>query len=556
MTMITSLNIWSNAVFLGSQGLRTALSPDVTTTSLAPIAASALASVRPAVLELHSALLNLHLETKELSDAVYAIPTHPSSQMAEVHLRRLAMILSGLPETHHARAVASVNFLGGHVSPIHRESPEHQQCRNLLRFSALRQQQFEEASTRPRFQHRYQFLGILGRGGQATVELVRDSEGKWFAARRAKDVANIGHMLVEIEAYRRLNHPHIAKPHEVFVDRDPRTDTDEVIIILPYHEDAAPISRAIEEKILFTTDEILTVGRQLSSALLYAHRQDVIHRDVKPDNVLIRKEGDSLHATLIDFGTAKIVGAETRASSILKGTDVYMAPEQLLGQPVTAAADAYSLGLTLLAMAIGEERTHYDVQQRSPMLDIARLRQLHRFPPNLADMIESLTHQNQETRMSGLRSLAGVEAKAVSILQAPKLEPIEQTSSRWVKFDVGFAGAMSLATGFFLYKGDLVGAAVLPAALAHYVNSVLEYKKAPHSLKREAARLFEYLTWIGLGGTIILNGMPFVGAFTMVGGLLKVLLRHLEREIGIFTSSTPPQAQIPAVVDKTENLTQ
>ncbi|MFC6321385.1 serine/threonine-protein kinase [Nocardioides sp. GCM10027113] len=101
------------------------------------------------------------------------------------------------------------------------------------------------------------------------------------------------------------------------------------------------------------TDRVAALGRHVAEALAYAHGRDVVHRDVKPGNVLLDRDH---RAKLADFGIAKLLGdsaGHTRTGMTI-GSAAYLAPEQVRGEPVTPAVDVYSLGLVLLEALTGE----------------------------------------------------------------------------------------------------------------------------------------------------------------------------------------------------------
>ena len=97
--------------------------------------------------------------------------------------------------------------------------------------------------------------------------------------------------------------------------------------------------------------EALRLGRQIAAALSHAHAHDVVHRDVKPDNVWLAADGS---AALGDFGIAHVAGADRlTAEGVVVGTVRYLAPEQIRGEPAVAASDLYALGVTLYELVAG-----------------------------------------------------------------------------------------------------------------------------------------------------------------------------------------------------------
>ena len=98
--------------------------------------------------------------------------------------------------------------------------------------------------------------------------------------------------------------------------------------------------------------EVQEILRQISSALDYAHRQGVVHRDVKPANIIITPENV---VKLTDFGIAKLLEGGTLSSGLIVGTPSYMSPEQALGQPLDGRSDLFSLGAILYELLTGEK---------------------------------------------------------------------------------------------------------------------------------------------------------------------------------------------------------
>jgi serine/threonine-protein kinase len=195
---------------------------------------------------------------------------------------------------------------------------------------------------------RYRTGRELGRGGMARVYLARDTKhGRDVAIKviQPELSASLGHgrFLREIEIAARLRHPNIV----------PLYDSGEVggslFFVMPYEEGRSLRERLRDEGALPIADA-LSVLRDVARALAYAHDRGVVHRDVKPDNVML--SGDA--AVVTDFGIAKAVSAAlidggagptlTQAGSGI-GTPAYMAPEQAMGDPGTDhRADIYSFG--------------------------------------------------------------------------------------------------------------------------------------------------------------------------------------------------------------------
>lgn len=199
---------------------------------------------------------------------------------------------------------------------------------------------------------RYQVERELGRGGMATVYLAYDSRHERRVAVKVLHpelAAGLGpeRFLREIKVAARLNHPHIVPLH------DSGQAGDLLYYVMPYIEGES--LRAHMSKVgRLPIEEALEIARDIASALDYAHRQQVVHRDVKPENVMLH-EGEALVA---DFGIAKAVSAAgsenlTQTGTAL-GTPAYISPEQASGDDSSdGRSDIYSLGCVLYEMLTG-----------------------------------------------------------------------------------------------------------------------------------------------------------------------------------------------------------
>ncbi|MCX8038687.1 MAG: serine/threonine protein kinase, partial [Candidatus Sumerlaeia bacterium] len=149
----------------------------------------------------------------------------------------------------------------------------------------------------------------------------------------------------EARAAKRLSHPNIVRIHEFYESSEKK------FISMEYIE-GRDLKKILLEKSRLSLAEIKKYFMAMCSALQYAHELDVVHRDIKPANVMITSQ-DTVKVT--DFGIAKILRSEdvTRSSSMIMGTPLYMAPEQIEGQPVDGRCDIYSLGIMLYEAIAG-----------------------------------------------------------------------------------------------------------------------------------------------------------------------------------------------------------
>ena len=197
---------------------------------------------------------------------------------------------------------------------------------------------------------RYRILSRLGGGGMATVfraeqiPLGRDVVVKVLHAHLARDVEMAERFRREAEAAARLVHPHICP----ILDFGQSGET--VYIVMPYLAGGSLAERVQRERAV-EPPNVASAAGQVAVALDHAHRRGVIHRDVKPDNILFDEEGN---AYITDFGiaTARFHGRLT-ASGRAMGTPHYMSPEQAMGKLVDGRSDLYALGVVMYEALVG-----------------------------------------------------------------------------------------------------------------------------------------------------------------------------------------------------------
>ena len=196
----------------------------------------------------------------------------------------------------------------------------------------------------------YTLERLLGQGGYALVFAARQPDGtpvaiKVLKPRYAGDPQFESRFRNESETAAKLEHPNIIRIR--FVAKT----GDHVYFAMDLCTDSLG-SRIAREGPL-PEEAILRLARDIIAALQFAHGQGVIHRDLKPDNVLIRSDGS---AVLTDFGIARAVSGYTASTGVNMtiGTPHYLSPEQAQGRPLDQRVDFYALGVTLYKAATGE----------------------------------------------------------------------------------------------------------------------------------------------------------------------------------------------------------
>jgi serine/threonine protein kinase len=212
---------------------------------------------------------------------------------------------------------------------------------------------------------RYRLIKRLGSGAFGTVWSARDERLDRDVAVKVLPRERVIHARFEREARAaaRLQHPAIVTLYEAAVDDEGAYLVSELV--------RGRTLDALLEQGRLSDREILEVGVSLCDALMHAHSQGVIHRDVKPSNVLVptRSSGSGDRAKLTDFGVAHVIGGATLThTGDVIGTLAYMAPEQADGREVGPEADLYSLALVLYEALTGVNPQQGRRQRRSAFL--------------------------------------------------------------------------------------------------------------------------------------------------------------------------------------------
>jgi serine/threonine protein kinase len=274
---------------------------------------------------------------------------------------------------------------------------------------------------------RYQLLQVLGEGGMATVWRARDTAiGEEIAIKIlhpevAQRKSYRSRFLAEARTMSRIDHPNVLKVFDVGEEEGRYWFTMEVV-------EGGALIDILEKTGKIEPLQALDVTFQTLQALAAAHLEGVVHRDVKPDNVLLSPDG---RARLSDFGIARIrnerVDHRTR-TGVSMGTVGYMAPEQRENaRGVGPPADLYSVGATLYAMVTGCEPPDLFAAHLDPAL-------VESVPPAIRDVVRTATAYRAEKRYPHARAMAADVAKAYDAIARGK--GMEEQGPAWLaRFD-------------------------------------------------------------------------------------------------------------------------
>jgi serine/threonine-protein kinase len=321
---------------------------------------------------------------------------------------------------------------------------------------------------------RYHIEREIGRGGMATVHLARDlRHDRWVAIKvlREELAAAVGaeRFLEEIRVTASLQHPHILP---LF---DSGSAEGLVWYVMPFVEGETLRSRLARERRLPVEDAVQLV-REMADALDYAHRHGIVHRDVKPENVLLQ----SGHALVADFGIALALehagaGRLTR-TGITLGTPSYMAPEQAAGdRPVDARTDVYALGAVLHEMLAGgspfEAASHQEVGRRladGPVVELAARRA--DVSPSLDAAVRRALAKQPDDRFPSAGAFA--TALAVPLRAGASKSHGRMVSARAALYAVSIVLAAGVVGGWVLARSPFVKRvpSMVPEAIAQPID--------------------------------------------------------------------------------------
>jgi serine/threonine-protein kinase len=331
---------------------------------------------------------------------------------------------------------------------------------------------------------RYRVMHRLGSGGMADVWCAEDEQLgrrvalKVLAGRFAEDPEFRERFWREAPAAASLQHPNVVG----IFDRGEWDDTPYIAMELVR---GRTLKEIVDEEGPLPPDRAIDIAKQILAAARYAHRHGVVHRDLKPQNVMVDEEG---RAKVADFGVARAGASEMTQTGAIIGTVQYLSPEQAQGQPVSPRSDLYAIGVVLYEMLTGRVPFTADspvtialkhVSEApvppsqinptvSPALDAVVLRALEKDPARRFQDADSFM-----VALEDARRMPGRVAREVRLAPAPGepwVEEAERESRRWWLWLLALLAIAALALGAYLLLAarkvtvpDVVG---LPSATA------------------------------------------------------------------------------------------
>jgi eukaryotic-like serine/threonine-protein kinase len=221
----------------------------------------------------------------------------------------------------------------------------------------------------------YEVLKELGRGAMGTVYLGRDTVGRRNVAIKtikpegvdAQELSEMkGRFFREAESAKQLAHPAIVKVYEAGEEQGTAYFAMELL-------DGVTLRDFCVKRGAVSVKRAAEIAALVAEALAYAHGKNVVHRDVKPENIMMLSNGD---IKITDFGVAKLLDASQTQSGVVLGTPNYMSPEQLIGSKVDGRSDIFSLGVVFYELLTGVRPF-----QAKNISDMLRLHETHQPAP-------------------------------------------------------------------------------------------------------------------------------------------------------------------------------
>jgi len=380
---------------------------------------------------------------------------------------------------------------------------------------------------------KYEILEEIGYGGFSIVykawdaTLNRNVALKVLEPHLSREPQFVEQFHREAQAVAQLQHSHIVVVH------DKGEEKGQLYIAMEYLQ-GRTLQTLITERAL-SLEQVASILEQIADALDYAHNQDILHRDIKPGNIMIRKdEQGKLHATLMDFGLVRVMRTSqyVRTSKHFVGTPAYMSPEQADGEKQDRRSDYYSLGVVTYEMCTGQRPFNAE----SP---IALLR-LHadkapppprQFNPDLPVEVEQVLlkalAKKKAERYQSATEMAQAFGDAETKEQARR--EAEEQANRWTNHPLSFV--------WFLLGFVLIG--LIELLLAQKINCFVRHRL---TLSEVFVAVFIFLL-----GVVAVNLADFVPSYIkeiaqrVFGGVAAAILLYMIWWVSL--SPSPSEAE-------------
>ena len=328
----------------------------------------------------------------------------------------------------------------------------------------------------------YTIINRLGAGGMGEVYLAEDTKLdrkvaiKFLSAELGADKGARRRLIGEARAVAKLDHPNLCTIHEV------GESDGHAFIVMQYVDGETLSSRAAREPLKLR--EVLDIAIQVSEALSEAHSTRIIHRDIKPQNIMITAGGQ---AKVMDFGLAKVLREgpidESQVETVLTesgsivGTVPYMSPEQLRGEDLDGRTDIFSFGAVLYEMISG--RQPFTGRGTGAIISAILTKEpisiLGLVPEAIEEIVRKCLEKDRERRYQTMRDLANDLSSARSKCEEGPASRSEETT---VRIEAATTDPVITDPGFIAAKRRLLvaGLAILVVAALAYA---LLFRSAP-----------------------------------------------------------------------------
>jgi hypothetical protein len=328
---------------------------------------------------------------------------------------------------------------------------------------------------------RYVLLGPISRGAMGAVHRARDEQsGEQVALKQLTDQSQAARFAIEARLLADLRHPRVVRVRDHFEDAAGSF----LVMDLVAGPDLGALAEARGGSL--PVEEVLARAAEACEALAYVHAQHVVHRDVKPRNLIAGEQG----TVLVDFGVARTVEGAGEGGTRAIGTPQYMAPEILVGEAVSPRSDVYALAATIWTLLAGAPPSYGE-------------------PTVLSELVPAVTPALERTLRAGLelapeRRIASVEAFA-SALGAP----LDDESGASLALSVGGSAHDALLEAIVHAAAGVFDAASASIGLVDAITGELVYRAAWGAAAAEVVGV-RLPAGAGLAGAAVAGGEGIV----------------------------------------------